>query len=56
MALAKRTYDSFCKSSDGYERVTHSIERLTEAGVPLRLVALTTRENVHDVEELLEYL
>lgn len=51
---SNETYRRLCGASNGFDRVSRSLASLREAGIPFSLAFTTTKENVDDLDAVLD--
>ena len=52
---SNETYKRVCGIEDGFDRVSHAINLVKKAGIPLYLVGTIIKENVHDLREMRKF-
>lgn len=46
------TYAKVCGVKDGFDRVSHAIDLVTQAGIPFYMVSTIVKENIHDLQAM----
>lgn len=49
------SYEKVCGIKNGFTKVQHSVRLLKEAGIPLYLVSILTKENEQDIDDIYQF-
>ena len=49
------TYARVCGVEDGFDRISHAIDLVKQAGIPFYMVSTLVKENIHDLEAMQEF-
>lgn len=49
---SNETYERVCGVKDGFDRVSHAVDLVTNAGIPFYMVSTLVKENVQDLEAM----
>ena len=49
------TYARVCGIKDGFDRVSHAVDLVTQAGIPFYMVSTLVKENINDLQAMQEF-
>lgn len=52
---SNETYRTMCGVENGFDKVSHAVDLILEAGLPMHLTTTLVRQNIHDLEGMKEF-